>query len=288
MKILVVFKKTFESAHDRCMERVESACRSAEQAQRASFTLRPRDLVVRSDFEDRDMIIVVGGDGTLTSIAHNVGSDVPVLGVNSHPIAEDPEGSVGFYLDSDAERFEEHLDRALNGDVITNVVPRLQATIVTTSGNTIRSDPALNDLFVANTQAYSPSRYRIQRADASGSITLDERHLSSGLLCSTWLGRGAWLDKAADLSCISFQASQLQTHYLVHTRDLPVERHHSDDLAWLDWTEQPTVITSDMHRGFVVSDGWDEYAFNRGAVITIGLSGPTLRLITFEKELVES
>ena len=287
MKILVVFKKTFESAHDRCMEKVEAACRQAEQAQRATFSLRPRDLVERSDFEDRDMVIVVGGDGTLTSIAHNVGSEIPVLGVNSHPVVNDPEGSVGSYLDSDAERFEEHLDRALKGDAITNVLPRLQATIVTTSGNTIQSDPALNDLFVANTQAYSPSRYRIQRIDESGSKILDERHLSSGLLCSTWLGRGAWLDKAADLSSLTFQATELRTHYLVHTRDLPVERHHSRDSGWLDWTEQPTVVTSDMHRGFVVSDGWDEYAFNRGAVITIGLTGPTLRLITFERDLLE-
>ena len=48
-----------------------------------------------------------------------------------------------------------------------------------------------------------------------------------------------------------------------------------------------TVITSDMHRGYVVPDGWDEYQFNRGATVTVDLSGPVLQLLTFRKSMNE-
>ena len=44
---------------------------------------------------------------------------------------------------------------------------------------------------------------------------------------------------------------------------------------------EPTVVSSDMHRGYVVGDGWDETHFTRGATITVDLDGPTLRLLTF-------
>ena len=51
------------------------------------------------------------------------------------------------------------------------------------------------------------------------------------------------------------------------------------------WTAEPTVITSDMHRGYAVPDGWDEYHFNRGAVIKVDLDGPILRLLSFKGKI---
>ena len=43
----------------------------------------------------------------------------------------------------------------------------MQAEISTTSGNIIRSDPALNDLLLANTHQYQPSKYKLQRKEDS-------------------------------------------------------------------------------------------------------------------------
>ena len=43
-----------------------------------------------------------------------------------------------------------------------------------------------------------------------------------------------------------------------------------------------TKITSDMHRGYVVSDGWEETHFTRGSTVTINLNGPSLQLLTLE------
>ena len=79
-------------------------------------------------------------------------------------------------------------------------------------------------------------------------------------------------------------ASQADSHYLVVARDLDPsikdDSHHS-------WTEEATVITSDMHRGYVVPDGWDEYHFNRGTTITVDLKGPSMQLLTFRHTMIE-
>ena len=68
-------------------------------------------------------------------------------------------------------------------------------------------------------------------------------------------------------------------------RDLPRESRADDGSYW-EWTSEQTIITSDMHRGYVVSDGWDETHFTRGATLTVGIDGPKLRLLTFRNEII--
>lgn len=46
-------------------------------------------------------------------------------------------------------------------------------------------------------------------------------------------------------------------------------------------------MTSDMHRGYVVADGWDEFHFTRGATVTVDLDGPTLQLLTFRSTIYD-
>ena len=231
--------------------------------------------VRRADFIGRDLVIVLGGDGTLTSISHNIDSNTPVMGVNSHPRSDDPDGSYGFYMDCDVDTFEKDLEAALNGTAIVNRLPRLQATIESTSGNKIKSDPAMNDLLIANTHQYAPSKYHLRRGD------IDVKQISSGLVFSTWLGQGAWFNQIARESNLG-NADDSDTHYLVIARDIDSQ---ITDERYMAWTSEPTVITSDMHRGYVVPDGWDEYQFNRGASITVDLSGPVLQLLTFRKTM---
>lgn len=282
--ILVVYKKNFEAVHDRSMIAIEAALERAVQERKLRVDITAREKVRRSDFIGRDLVIVIGGDGSLTSIAHSVDADTPVMGVNSHPIEEDAEGSFGFFMGSDPNLFEEDLKQALDGTARVNILPRLQAEIVTTSGNVIRCDPALNDLLVANTHQYQPSRYRIQRGKGEDAIDMIQQ--SSGMLFSTSLGRGAWFQHAFNLSGFKQKEGEAATHYLVGPRELPKDEGESGS-DW-SWTNQPTVLISDMHRGYVVSDGWDEYHFTRGATITVSLDGPPLRLLTFRNWLVDS
>ena len=273
--VLLVYKKNFEGVHDESLQSVKDVL--AAQPDKIRVDIRAREQVRRADFIGRDLVIVLGGDGTLTSISHNIDSNTPVMGVNSHPRSGDPNGSVGFYMDSNIETFSQDLEAALSGNAIVNRLPRLQATIETTSGNKIRSDPAMNDLLVANTHQYAPSKYNLRRGD------IDIKQQSSGLLFSTWLGQGAWFNQIARKSNLG-NAEESQSHYLVIARDIDPS---IDDERYMTWTSDATVITSDMHRGYVVPDGWDEYQFNRGATVTVDLSGPVLQLLTFRKSMNE-
>ena len=273
--VLLVYKKNFEGVHDESLQSVKDVL--AAQPDKIRVDIRAREQVRRADFIGRDLVIVLGGDGTLTSISHNIDSNTPVMGVNSHPRSGDPNGSVGFYMDSNIQTFSQDLEAALNGNAIVNRLPRLQATIETTSGNKIRSDPAMNDLLVANTHQYAPSKYNLRRGD------IDIKQQSSGLLFSTWLGQGAWFNQIARKSNLG-NADESQSHYLVIARDIDPS---IEDERYMTWTSDATVITSDMHRGYVVPDGWDEYQFNRGATVTVDLSGPVLQLLTFRKSMNE-
>jgi len=273
--VLLVYKKNFEGVHDESLQSIKDVLSS--QSSTIRVDIRAREQVRRADFIGRDLVIVLGGDGTLTSISHNIDSNTPVMGVNSHPRSDDPDGSFGFYMDCDVDTFKDDLQAALNGDAIINSLPRLQATIETTSGNKIKTDPAMNDLLIANTHQYAPSRYHLRRGE------IDVKQHSSGLLFSTWLGQGAWFNQIARKSNLG-TADESDTHYLVIARELDA---NVTDERYMSWTNKTTTITSDMHRGYVVPDGWDEYQFNRGASITVDLSGPVLQLLTFRKSMKE-
>ena len=85
-------------------------------------------------------------------------------------------------MDSSIHTFAEDIQVALDGKAIVNDLPRLQAIVDTTSGNRFTTDPAMNDLLIANTHQYAPSRYYLRRGD--NKIVQQ----SSGLIFSTWLG----------------------------------------------------------------------------------------------------
>tara|TARA_Y100000589_G_scaffold332218_1_gene390359 strand:- start:5666 stop:6550 length:885 start_codon:yes stop_codon:yes gene_type:complete len=282
--LLVVFKKNHEQVHDGALSTVISTLDKAKRTYGFDFRTVPREEVERDDFVGPEAVIVLGGDGTLTSIAHSVDDQTLVMGVNSHPMDSGGSGSFGFFMGSDPTRFPQDLDHLLRGSCIINTIPRLQAEIMSTSGNIIRSDPALNDLLVANTHQYQPSKYRLKRGSNPHYPELDVRQSSSGLLFSTFLGQGAWFRHVVDLSMFEFSMSEVNDHYLVVSRDLPSNMRVEDGSHWA-WTDQTTTLTSDMHRGYVVADGWDEIHFTRGARISVNNNGPKLKLVTFSEDI---
>jgi len=284
--VLVVYKKNFESVHDESLEQLKSILEEMKTTHQLRVELRARERVRRADFIGRDLVIVLGGDGTLTSISHNIDETTPVMGVNSHPVSLDANGSVGFYMDSTLKTFAEDFSAALSGEAIENNLPRLRAIIDSTSGNRYTTDPAMNELLIANTHQYAPSKYHLRRGERN------TNQQSSGLIFSTWLGQGAWFSHSLDTATLDEIRSDIvhgqeESHYFVLARDLNHGQRIEKRWSWVDWTDEPTQILSDMHRGYVVPDGWDEVHFNRGASITVDLGAPKLRLLTFRQSMKE-
>ena len=186
---MVVYKKNFEEVHDEGLMSLKTILQEVASTSH-QVDYKPREHVRRADFIARDLVIVFGGDGTLTSLSHNIDAATPVMGVNSHPRTDDPQGSYGFYMDSSMATFADDVQAVFAGEAIVNELPRLQALIETTSGNRFTTDPAMNDLLIANTHQYAPSKYHMRRGEQQAN------QQSSGLLFSTWFGQGAWLRNA--------------------------------------------------------------------------------------------
>lgn len=91
--------------------------------------------------EQADLVIVLGGDGTILSIARVLSSyGVPLLGIN--------QGRLGFLTDVPAETMLECLDAVLDGQF--NEESRLLLdTVIFRAGNPIFSACALNDVVVS-------------------------------------------------------------------------------------------------------------------------------------------
>jgi len=89
--VLVVYKKNFEAVHDASLDIITAELqRCSDEMGGLRIDIRARERVRRADFIGRDLVIVLGGDGTLTSISHNIDAATPVMGVNSHPRDDDP------------------------------------------------------------------------------------------------------------------------------------------------------------------------------------------------------
>ena len=120
-------KEYFEEVHDKALEHIKEILDKLviERGIKVDYTVR--ETVRKSDFLDRDLAIILGGDETLTSIVHSVDSKTLVMGVNSHPREINSEGSYGF-KGSELNFFKDIID-AIEGRAIVNILPRLQAEI---------------------------------------------------------------------------------------------------------------------------------------------------------------
>ena len=129
----------------------------------------------------------------------------------------------------------------------------------------------MNDLLIANTHQYAPSKYHfaeeLNKPTSRAAACCSPPGSDKAPGCAT-----PWATRILNTSGRT-NGNETAQHYFVYARDLsPEQRRH--EWAWMDWTDEETTITSDMHRGYVVPDGWDEVHFNRGATITVNADAP--------------
>jgi len=87
-----------------------------------------------------DWIAVLGGDGTLLSVARLIGArDVPIFGINL--------GSLGFLTEVTLDELYPTLDRVIAGEVTLDERLMLTASVIR-AGKEISSDSVLNDVVI--------------------------------------------------------------------------------------------------------------------------------------------
>jgi NAD+ kinase len=126
-----------------------------------------------------DLVIVVGGDGTLLSAARSLApSGVPILGIN--------QGRLGFMVDVAPDDMETHLDQVLDGHYVAEQRLLLTAHIES-QGRSRGTLLAVNDVVVRNLAAIRMLEFETWLDDQFIS-----QHRADGMIVSTPTGSTAY------------------------------------------------------------------------------------------------
>ncbi|MCH2108420.1 MAG: NAD(+)/NADH kinase [Polyangiaceae bacterium] len=158
------------------------------------------------DTRDVDLVVTVGGDGTLLAASHNV-KDTPILGVNSAP-----RYSVGFFCAARGRQVPSLLRRAVIGDVQAISLQRMAVRV----NGQLRSQRILNEALFCHAEPAATSRYILQLGRRR------EEQRSSGIWISTAAGSTAAV-RSAGGKVLPLTSSRLQLvvrePYAAHGKD---------------------------------------------------------------------
>lgn len=169
-------------AHDDHQATLEEAHTALDAiGARASFRFRGDEGLV----EDVDLVVTIGGDGTLLWAARWVGTGTPVVAINSAP-----RDSVGHFCAGKKGRVRETIASALSGELRKTELARMQVEL----DGEIVTRRVLNDMLFAHHSPAATSRYLLTLEPRRGKGRTEEQK-SSGL----WIGPAAG-STAAQLS----------------------------------------------------------------------------------------
>lgn len=248
----------------------ESAARQAEAGKRVEDALVEAGFSItamgRGQFDavpaDTDLVVAVGGDGTVLDVSHKV-FEQPLVGINS-----DPGRSVGYFCAGDARDARGVFDRFIAGESGSSVLHRIALTV---DGKPYPF-PCMNDLLVTNRNPAMMSRYIMTAGERS------ETHASSGVWISTPAGSTAGI-RSAGGTVMPLDGSLIQylvrEPYMTGDARYPLHRgvrHLSEGLR----------VRSLMDGGAVYVDGpYIEIPFQIGSELTLS-EGPPLRLVELD------
>ncbi len=153
------------NTHQKCVHDVESVLKNVG----IKYSKVGREELHRGLITGKDLVIAVGGDGTILNTSSFVDDTIPVLGVNSDPTRPEEQGvtnvkderrSRGALCAISANNLKEHLPKVLFGDVNPGLRSRIQC-LVRSAYTETRLPPALNDILVAHPLPAAVSRFRL-------------------------------------------------------------------------------------------------------------------------------
>ena len=158
--------RSWLESHDEHLRTVDVVTTELARAGAQALVLRRAHAAF--DTSDAELVIAVGGDGTLLAASHNV-DFVPIMGVNSAP-----KHSVGFFCGTTRKNFRRNLELALAGKLSKLSLSRMSVAL----NGRLRSKRVLNEALYCHNSPAATSRYILH----IGRVTETQR--SSGI----WIG----------------------------------------------------------------------------------------------------
>ena len=198
----------------------------------------------------KNLVISLGGDGTLLHASHHVGGDVCLLGINSCP-----EHSVGHMCPIIPKYIEKAIECFVNKEFTASSIRRLK---LEASRKQILP-LALNDVLLCNRHPAATSRYQISICSLDKNQEIQsEKQLSSGLWISTSAG------STAAISSYGFEKSEINSPNIhVAVREPYTPRNETLNLQRfnLDGNKNSLLFFSRMRQGLVCVDGPDSCGY---------------------------
>jgi NAD+ kinase len=185
--------------------------------------------------ENFDLVITLGGDGTLLWASHLVGKQ-PMLAINTAP-----QDSIGYFCGGTKDTLEESLTAAIQGKLPARQLTRMQITL---DGEVV-SRRVLNDVLFCHECPAATTRYLIRH----GGREEDQR--SSGL----WVGPAAGstaAQRSAGGKVLPLDSSQMQ--FVVREPYMPNGTRY-ELVNGLLAPDEELQITSKIHGGRLYVDG---------------------------------
>lgn len=270
MKVLVVYKDSryeiYSSSRDEAVQRfLQDENNEYVMQQKKSHDEHHRSLEIvlaeldrlglpyealwRGDIKSidgKDLVVSVGGDGTLIDASHFIHDSTPILGVNS-----DCGPSIGFSCSCDKNNFRyalENLDK-----LPRTIASRIQVEL---NGKLIPKF-VLNDVLVADENPGSASDIVLnsQRAPRN----------NSGLLVSTAIGSTAFMYQAGGRVVADTASREMQYRYLNNRK---AESCFAEELDIYSLTRKGKIFVDGQHIMYDFTIG-DRIHLQTGAPLTI-------------------
>jgi NAD+ kinase len=246
--------------HQETLRQAKAALRSL--GARAVLRYRPEPLPEEGAW---DLIVTLGGDGTLLWASHLADSSTPMLAINSAP-----ETSVGYFCAGDGHNVDEVLAAALDGSLKSSRLARMRVDV----GDNVISTRVLNDALYCHESPAATSRYILEHAGDQ------ERQMSSGV----WIGPAAGSTAAirsAGGKVLPTGSQKIQ--FVVREPYRGVDNKYRLIKGMLPPGED-LRITSRMTKGRIFLDGTQKvYSIGIGDRIRMTLSDEPLTLLGLDR-----
>lgn len=216
--------------HQRTLERVEKTLN-----QLGAEVLILHGSHAMFDPRGAQLVITVGGDGTLLAASHCV-NQVPILGVNSAP-----RYSVGYFCAAQGRQLERMLAAALNGEIPAVQLNRMMVRI----NGQVRSERVLNEALFCHAEPAATSNYILKVGRQK------EEQKSSGVWIGTAAGSTGAL-RSAGGEVLPLISKKLQ--YVVREPYIGDGRSHRL-VQGLVGEKAHVTVWSKMHQARVFLDG---------------------------------
>lgn len=212
---------------------------------------------------DVECILVLGGDGTLLTIARIASEkNIPILGINL--------GTLGFLAEVDIPKIEDAIERLFNDDYICEERMMLAGKILDGEKSVVIS-PALNDIAITRCGSLQIIQYR---------IFVNHKFLcklsADGVILSTPTGSTGYNMSAGGPIADPSAKMILLTPICAHTLNARSIILSSGDMVEVE-------IASGLDGADITveasSDGHEKYLLNTGNRLCVTMAEPTVKII---------